>query len=152
MTSETDNDTNKHLDVGVAPTLVGDGEPSSLRDDHDGDFVTVEEEHDLTRGLHQRHISLIALAGAIVRRSTLSQCAIIHLLVGNRALPGSGRLDSNRRSSRRVTRLCDCRSRRLRRTVCAWGGDRPPPSDRLFCATCRVPGGPSLGLRGRVSL
>lgn len=36
------------------------------RDDHHGDFVTRNEEQDLSRGLHQRHISLIALAGAIV--------------------------------------------------------------------------------------
>ncbi|KAK7702973.1 hypothetical protein SLS57_011108 [Botryosphaeria dothidea] len=35
------------------------------RDDHHGDFVTRNEEQDLSRGLHQRHISLIALAGAI---------------------------------------------------------------------------------------
>ncbi|KAK8221620.1 proline-specific permease [Phyllosticta capitalensis] len=34
-------------------------------DDHQGDFVTVYEERDLSRGLHQRHVSLIALAGAI---------------------------------------------------------------------------------------
>lgn len=35
-------------------------------DDHQGDFVTLYEERDLSRGLHQRHVSLIALAGAIV--------------------------------------------------------------------------------------
>jgi amino acid permease len=34
--------------------------------DHDGDFVTTNEREDLARGLHQRHIGLIALAGAIV--------------------------------------------------------------------------------------
>lgn len=32
----------------------------------EGDFVTRAEERDLARGLHQRHISLIAIAGAIV--------------------------------------------------------------------------------------
>lgn len=32
----------------------------------EGDFVTRAEEHDLSRGLHQRHIGLIAIAGAIV--------------------------------------------------------------------------------------
>ncbi|KAK7521295.1 proline-specific permease [Phyllosticta citriasiana] len=41
-----------------------DGE-GVVTDDHGGDFVTVYEERDLSRGLHQRHISLIALAGAI---------------------------------------------------------------------------------------
>jgi amino acid permease len=34
--------------------------------DHEGDFVTANERKDLARGLHQRHIGLIALAGAIV--------------------------------------------------------------------------------------
>lgn len=38
---------------------------AARRDDHHGDFVTRNEEQDLSRGLHQRHISLIALAGAI---------------------------------------------------------------------------------------
>lgn len=32
----------------------------------DGDFVTRTEERDLSRGLHQRHVSLIAIAGTIV--------------------------------------------------------------------------------------
>ena len=32
---------------------------------HDGDFVTVNEDRDLARGLEQRHVSLIAIAGAI---------------------------------------------------------------------------------------
>jgi amino acid permease len=36
-------------------------------DAHGGDFVTVNERQDLRIALHQRHISLIALAGAIVR-------------------------------------------------------------------------------------
>jgi amino acid transporter len=36
------------------------------QDDHDGDFVTANEREDLARGLHQRHIGLIALAGAVV--------------------------------------------------------------------------------------
>lgn len=32
---------------------------------HGGDFVTVNEDRDLARGLQQRHVSLIAIAGAI---------------------------------------------------------------------------------------
>lgn len=40
---------------------------NALPGDHEGDFVTENEQRDLARGLHQRHISLIALAGAIVR-------------------------------------------------------------------------------------
>lgn len=38
---------------------------------HEGDFVTFNEQQDLRRGLHQRHISLIAIAGAIVSISLL---------------------------------------------------------------------------------
>jgi amino acid permease len=34
--------------------------------DHEADFVTENERNELKRGLHQRHIGLIALAGAIV--------------------------------------------------------------------------------------
>ena len=41
-------------------------ENAGEEDDHEGDFVTVNERKDLARGLHQRHIGLIALAGAIV--------------------------------------------------------------------------------------
>jgi amino acid transporter len=40
---------------------------NTLNDDgHEGDFVTPNEQKDLRRGLYQRHIGLIALAGAIV--------------------------------------------------------------------------------------
>jgi amino acid permease len=37
----------------------------------ESDFVTVTENQDLKRGLHQRHVSLIAIAGAIVRGDSL---------------------------------------------------------------------------------
>lgn len=40
------------------------GDSSAL---DEADFVTVKEDRDLKRGLHQRHVSLIAIAGAIVR-------------------------------------------------------------------------------------
>lgn len=39
---------------------------------HEADFVTYNEQQDLKRGLHQRHISLIAIAGAIVRMHPIS--------------------------------------------------------------------------------
>jgi amino acid permease len=39
---------------------------------HESDFVTYNEQQDLRRGLHQRHISLIAIAGAIVRMHQVS--------------------------------------------------------------------------------
>ncbi len=35
------------------------------RGGHDGDFVTENEDRDLARGLEQRHVSLIAIAGAV---------------------------------------------------------------------------------------
>lgn len=38
---------------------------TTARNDQQGDFVTENEDRDLSRGLHQRHISLIAIAGAI---------------------------------------------------------------------------------------
>ncbi|KAH8819343.1 amino acid permease-like protein [Xylogone sp. PMI_703] len=56
----------KRLDVEVAPSPAGgERDANALHDDHEGDFVTENEQRDLARGLHQRHISLIALAGAI---------------------------------------------------------------------------------------
>ena len=50
---------------GVAIRRTSDESPTNYRDDHEGDFVTQNEDRDLSRGLHQRHISLIAIAGAI---------------------------------------------------------------------------------------
>lgn len=51
-------------DPYLEPAAAAAAEP---RDDHHGDFLTDNEQQNLARGLHQRHISLIALAGAIVR-------------------------------------------------------------------------------------
>lgn len=66
-----DGDASKRADVEAVPPsnpserslMPGDLLSPS---DHGGDFVTTNEQQDLARGLHQRHISLIALAGAIV--------------------------------------------------------------------------------------
>jgi len=46
----------------------------------ESDFVTVREDQDLRRGLHQRHIGLIAIAGAIVRTEyfTLARSCSAH--------------------------------------------------------------------------
>ena len=42
------------------------GQGSGLpRDDHDGDLVTAAEDRDLKRGLEQRHLSMLGIAGAI---------------------------------------------------------------------------------------
>lgn len=62
----------KRLDIEVAPDLLNEQDAGALHNDHGGDFVTLNEQRDLVRGLHQRHISLIALAGAIVRYSSPS--------------------------------------------------------------------------------
>lgn len=40
----------------------------------ESDFVTVKENQDLRRGLHQRHIGLIAIAGAIVSQLSSIAC------------------------------------------------------------------------------
>lgn len=48
------------VDQDVVPR-AGPSRPS----EHEADFVTQNEDRDLARGLHQRHISLIAIAGAI---------------------------------------------------------------------------------------
>lgn len=56
----------KNVRVLVAPRTDAEaGQPSSSRL-QEADLVTQNEERDLSRGLHQRHISLIAIAGAIV--------------------------------------------------------------------------------------
>ncbi|KAF6824251.1 amino acid transporter [Colletotrichum plurivorum] len=39
--------------------------PFEHRDDHDADFVTATEDRDLKRGLEQRHLSMLGIAGAI---------------------------------------------------------------------------------------
>ena len=63
---------------GMEPVSKYDGVTTSAQEDDaardftnsrkvdNADFVTENEAHDLKRGLSQRHISLIAIAGAIV--------------------------------------------------------------------------------------
>ena len=61
-------DANGNAAKTVATTttpLVRDQPPHANYGGHDGDFVTVNEYRDLERGLEQRHVSLIAIAGAI---------------------------------------------------------------------------------------
>lgn len=65
---DDDNVNMKGADAQVRYGAAG-GNGSGSAGAHDGDFVTRNEEEDLRRGLHQRHISLIALAGAIVSRA-----------------------------------------------------------------------------------
>ncbi|KAJ4361873.1 hypothetical protein N0V83_010814 [Neocucurbitaria cava] len=55
---------NKDIEVGVETTAGHDLEASRSHD-HGGDFVTHLENKNLARGLQQRHIQMIAIAGAI---------------------------------------------------------------------------------------
>lgn len=43
----------------------GSGAAGSARNDHDADLVTAAEDRDLRRGLEQRHLSMLGIAGAI---------------------------------------------------------------------------------------
>lgn len=52
----------QHVTVDVASESLAGPSRANVSE---GDFVTEHEDQDLKRGLHQRHISLIALAGAI---------------------------------------------------------------------------------------
>jgi amino acid transporter len=60
--SEDIEDGSKHADVDVRPAW---SKPSMLNGHENTDLLTTNEDRDLSRGLHQRHISLIAIAGAI---------------------------------------------------------------------------------------
>lgn len=62
-TMQQNNGMSKH-DIGVGVEFSRDLEASRSRD-HGGDFVTQQENTNLARGLHQRHIQMIAIAGAI---------------------------------------------------------------------------------------
>ena len=56
----------KYANIGVAREEANDQlQPSTSRIE-EGDFVTQTEEQQLSRGLRQRHVGLIAIAGAIV--------------------------------------------------------------------------------------
>jgi amino acid permease len=61
---EADNSTKPSRPTAESPLLAGAQLPTSYGG-HEGDFVTENEDRDLSRGLHQRHVSLIAIAGAI---------------------------------------------------------------------------------------
>lgn len=119
-------------------------------DDHEGDFVTTNERHDLVRGLHQRHIGLIALAGAIVCFRLWSYARVHSRRIfmwlarltwaGNWPIPWSGRFNSNWWPVRSVARLCYRRSHRLRGPICTRRGYCIASSNRIFRKTCGVPG------------
>ncbi|KAI8962061.1 dicarboxylic amino acid permease [Daldinia sp. FL1419] len=52
-------------DMGYDNGLVHEDVLDAYRDDHDADLVTATEARSLSRGLGQRHLSMIAIAGAI---------------------------------------------------------------------------------------
>lgn len=64
MASPLQDNTDKRVDVDIEPPHDVHAAASGSRIE-EADFVTHNEERDLSRGLKQRHISLIALAGAI---------------------------------------------------------------------------------------
>lgn len=65
--SRSDDGQDKHIVVNAASSEpIVEQRHQDHDHDHEGDFVTANERNDLARGLHQRHIGLIALAGAIV--------------------------------------------------------------------------------------
>ena len=123
-------------------------------------FVTVAEDRDLKRGLHQRHVSLIAIAGAIVRFLPLlilsSDSALDSLtffdLLGHRSFLGAGRIDSDGRG--RLELCWDYATVGL--IVCAvqfalGRSDGPVPRDGLVRPPCRSPHRPSIRLCNRVT-
>lgn len=73
MTDQPDKNATVHV---ASPPTTNAAEASSSGVG-EGDFVTRNEEQDLVRGLHQRHISLIAIAGAIVRALHPSKATLI---------------------------------------------------------------------------
>jgi hypothetical protein len=60
----TDGYGKQAVSASATTPLLGES-ASTAHASHQGDFVTLNEHRDLARGLHQRHISLIAIAGAI---------------------------------------------------------------------------------------
>ncbi|KAI1480441.1 dicarboxylic amino acid permease [Daldinia eschscholtzii] len=52
-------------DMGYENGMVHEDVLDAYRDDHDADLVTATEARSLSRGLGQRHLSMIAIAGAV---------------------------------------------------------------------------------------
>ncbi|KAK7921335.1 hypothetical protein PG985_009357 [Apiospora marii] len=50
---------------GLLPSSAGNAAAATTGADHDGDLVTAAEDQDLRRGLEQRHLSMLGIAGAI---------------------------------------------------------------------------------------
>lgn len=54
-----------HHPSGSSGSGLEDGIDEADVDDHDGDLVTAAELHDLKRGLNERHLGMLGIAGAI---------------------------------------------------------------------------------------
>ena len=68
MSLEMDNDRIAHngdLEQGKTPALATSASADKLGDIR---IVEINEDRDLSRGLNQRHLSMIALAGAVSRQ------------------------------------------------------------------------------------
>lgn len=88
----------------------------------DGQIVTQLERQSLIRGLSQRHVQMIAIAGAIVRNLqepiqvefwNMNLLRFLDLFVGNRTLPRPWRFNRYRWSAGCSFGLYVCRNNRL---------------------------------------
>jgi hypothetical protein len=103
------------------------------------DFVTDNETQDLKRGLSQRHISLIAIAGAIV--SAMKLCVSIsgtNTFAGHWSLLGFRWLHPDRRAFRCTFGLCCRRPHRMLRPVRLGRGHSIIARHWLVCQTCGI--------------
>lgn len=104
---------------------------------HEGDFVTYNEQQDLRRGLHQRHISLIAIAGAIVSITIAGYCrSKLMFHQGHGSFPRSRWINSDRWTSWFSARLLYCRPHRLCGSVCTRRSCSLAASHGFFRPSC----------------
>lgn len=143
----------KHVQHAAEPAVLGEADEAQLQSRtliDDSDFVTAREDQDLRRGLHQRHIGLIAIAGAIVR--TLippvpqSQLVTAHkhsCTLGHGSLPWSRRVYSEGWAAGRSPGIRNRRTDRLRGPIRTGRSDGLASCHWKLCATCRSPHRPS---------
>lgn len=143
----------KNTNVDIEPsTDVLPPSNSSIVHAEEGDFVTVNEQQDLSRGLHQRHVSLIAIAGAIV--SVFVNCSRVQQnlisVLGNRSFPRTGWFYPDRWASWSTSWLRYSWSHRLRRSIRARRSRCAITCYQFFRSPCRVSDRSSLGFCGRL--
>ena len=114
---------------------------------HGGAHIVDEhEENDLSRSLSQRHIQMIALAGAIVRYPCLRVSGKL-IMLGNRVISQSWRSLAGWRTSWSSARIPTRRTRCLRRTIRSWRSISTLSCHWILRPTCRTPGRPRARLR-----